>query len=215
KYDRVITAVKSRLMGKYEVIKAVNLKQTQVGVILADLIDQKIVNEQIQGKSKKYFYNPEAPGLNFEKFDDLRKNQEMELSKMVEYVELQSCRMKFLCDYLGDDTTLDCGICDNDRRRKVHLSPDPELEEKLTGFLENFFPVLQLENSQSHLVNGIAASYYGISNVGAAIKHSKYEGGGDYPDWLLKQTLKAFRKHYANESFDYVLFVPPTESGTW
>lgn len=38
---------------------------------------------------------------------------------------------------------------------------------------------------KSHITNGVAASYYGVSNVGGAIHRSKYENGGDFPDFLL------------------------------
>ena len=58
-----------------------------------------------------------------------------------------------------------------------------------------------------------ANSYYGVSNVGDAIHRSKYENGGDFPDFLLRITLKAFRKKFANEHFDLILYVPPTKSG--
>lgn len=39
----------------------------------------------------------------------------------------------------------------------------------------------------SRLVNGYAASYYGVSNIGSALHRSKYENGGDFPDFLLKR----------------------------
>ena len=63
------------------------------------------------------------------------------------------------------------------------------------------------------LVNGVAASYYGVSNVGAALHRSKYENGGDYPDFLLRLILKAYRKKFGQEIYDLVLYVPPTKSG--
>lgn len=66
---------------------------------------------------------------------------------------------------------------------------------------------------KSHLTNGVAASYYGVSNVGAAIHRSKYENGGDFPDFLLRLTLKAFAKTFAKEHFDLVMYVPSTVSG--
>lgn len=65
----------------------------------------------------------------------------------------------------------------------------------------------------SHLVNGYAASYYGVSNVGAAIHRSKYENGGDFPDFLLKKTLSVFGKKFRGIHFDLVLYLPPTKSG--
>ena len=65
----------------------------------------------------------------------------------------------------------------------------------------------------SRLVDGFAASYYGVSNVGAAIHRSKYENGGDFPDFLLKKTLSVFGKKFRGIHFDLVLYLPPTKSG--
>ena len=65
----------------------------------------------------------------------------------------------------------------------------------------------------SRLVNGYAASYYGVSNIGAALHRSKYENGGDFPVFLLKKTLSVFGKKYNGLHFDLVMYVPPTKSG--
>ena len=52
-----------------------------------------------------------------------------------------------------------------------------------------------------------------MSNVGAAIHRSKYENGGDFPDFLLKKTLSVFGKKFRGIHFDLVLYLPPTNSG--
>lgn len=65
----------------------------------------------------------------------------------------------------------------------------------------------------SRLVNGCAASYYGVSNIGAALHRSKYENGGNFPDFLLKKTLSVFGKKYKGVHFDLVMYLPPTKSG--
>lgn len=211
-YEKVIAVTKKALLGRNEIIKATNLKQTQVSVILADLIDQGIIHEQ-QGKSKKYFYNPNAPVLDLSTFEILRQAQNQELDKMLEYTFIKTCRMKYLCQYLGDDKQTECGTCDNDKNQNINVSATDELKQKLQEFRETFFPVLEVETQRSKIINGVAASYYGVSNVGDALRHSKYHDGGDFPDWLLRLTLKAFRKYYGNISFDLILYVPPTESG--
>lgn len=212
KYKKVIALVKKELLSRNEIIKASNLKQNQVTVILADLIDQGIIFEQ-QGKSKKYFYNPEAHEFDPSAFESLRKIQSDELDKMIEYSNIKTCRMQFLCDYLGDSKQNSCGICDNDKRQKLSFSVNDEIEKKLQEFRETFFPKLEVETLKSNIANGVAASYYGVSNVGGALRHSKSEGGGDFPDWLVSLTLKAFAKHYDKGDFDLILYVPPTESG--
>lgn len=211
-YEKVIAATKQALLGRNDIIKATNLKQTQVNVILADLIDQEIIHEQ-QGKSKKYFFNTNASNLDLSRFEALRVAQNEELNRMLEYTDTESCRMQYLCNYLGDNKQETCGVCDNDKHHTLVYETTEELTKKLQEFRETFFPILEVETQRSHIINGIAASYYGVSNVGAALRHSKYEGGGDFPDWLLRITLKAYRKHYGNKMFDLVIYVPPTESG--
>ena len=83
----------------------------------------------------------------------------------------------------------------------------------MAGFRETYFPVLDIESDNSNIVNGIASSYYGVSNVGATLHRCKYENGGDFPNFLLKLTLKAFRKAFGNQHFDLIVYVPPTSSG--
>ncbi|NII25900.1 RecQ family ATP-dependent DNA helicase [Pseudoflavitalea sp. X16] len=212
KYQLVIDTTKVSLKGRNQIIKDTNLKQKQVEIILADLVDQKILHE-MQNGSKKYAYNPEAPVFDPAGFELLRVAQQKELEQMVAYIGIDSCRMHYLCDYLGDKLENSCGICDNDKGEKRIITETTKLKEQLQEFRETFFPVLDVEAKKSNIINGVAASYYGVSNVGAALHHSKYDGGGDFPDWLVKLTLKAFRKHYGKETFDLILYVPPTESG--
>lgn len=69
------------------------------------------------------------------------------------------------------------------------------------------------KQKKERLVNGVAASYYGVSNVGSALHRCKYENGGDFPDFLLRLILKAYRKKFGQEKFDLILYVPPTKSG--
>jgi len=212
KYESVIAVTKKALMGRNEIIKATNLKQTQINVILADLIDQGIISEQ-QDKSKRYFYNPNAPTLDLSGYEVFRRIQNQELERMIEYTGIKTCRMQYLCNYLGDEQHEDCGLCDNDRNKRTKISATDGFKERLHEFRETFFPVLEVETQKYHMINGVAASYYGVSNVGTALHHSKYEGGGDFPDWLLELTIKAFRQHFDNAKFDLILSVPPTESG--
>ena len=212
KYEKVIEVTRKELLGRNQIIRATNLKKTQAEVILADLTDQNILNEQ-QGSGKKYFYNPDAPPLDLSLFDELRKTQYRELDRMLEYTSVTGCRMQYLCNYLGDTLPHECGVCDNDSGKRVPVRTREEYPQKLNEFRETFFPVLDVETSRSNIINGVAASWYGVSNVGAALHRSKYEGGGNYADWLLSLTLKAYRKQFGTSKFDLILYVPPTVSG--
>ncbi len=212
KYEKVISATRKEMLGMHEIIKATNLKRTQIRVILSDLLDQKILHES-QGKAKKYFYNPGAPKLDPTGFEQFRQALLIDLQSMKDYISTPNCRMKYLRQYLGDAADEECGICDNDTKPLPKPTADPELIQKLNEFKGSFFPVLEVTSARSMLVDGVAGSYYGFSNVGAAIHRCKYELGGDYPDWLISLTLSAFRKHYRQSRFDLIVYVPPTESG--
>ncbi len=213
KYNKVINAVKGEQLGERQIMKATNLKQAQVRVIKSDLIEQGIIKEVIYGRSKKYEYQFDAPELNTEAFEELRELKLIELESMLKYVNLKTSRMKFLCEYLGDTIPDKIENCDNTNLQKLISNPKPNTIKMLTEFRQTYYPELKVESSDSNIVNGIAASYYGVSNVGAALSRSKYQNGGDFPDFLLKLTLLAFRKQYGQEPFDLMVYVPPTESG--
>jgi len=194
-------------------MKRTNLKQNQIRVIKADLIEQGIIREVTIGKSKKIEFVPNSQPLNTKAFEELRNAKLVDLEKMIEYAETDKSRMRFLCEYLGDKSNHTFNNCDNTGEKKIIVNVTKEWEEKLQNFREDHFPELEVESKDSNRVNGVAASYYGFSNVGAALHRSKYEQGGDFPDFLLKLVLKAFRKKFGQEKFDLILYVPPTSSG--
>jgi ATP-dependent DNA helicase RecQ len=212
-YDKVIDVVKLELLGEKDLMKRTNLKQNQIRVIKADLIDQGIIREVMIGKSKKYEFVSNSQALNTKAFEELRDAKLKDLEKMIEYVETAKSRMNFLCDYLGDNSNSTFTNCDNTGEKKMTVSITPNWVEELQNFRGNYFPELEVESKGSNIVNGVAASYYGVSNIGAALHRSKYEKAGDFPDFLLKLVLKAFRKKYGQEKFDLVVYIPPTSSG--
>ena len=213
KYEKVIEAIRNELLGEKELMKKTNLKQTQIRVIKSDLIDQGIIRELTIGKGKKYEYITNAPLLNTKAFEDLRNSKKADLEQMIRYVQTDQSRMKFLCDFLGDLTTNKFTNCDNTGLNKITVNLTQEWKEKLQNFREDFFPNLDVESRGSNIVNGVAASYYGFSNVGSAIHRSKYETKEDFPEFLLRLCLKAYRKKFGQEKFDLIAYVPPTTSG--
>ena len=213
KYQKVIECVKTGLFGERQIIRQTNLKQTQFRVIKADLIEQGIIREATYGTSKKYEFIPNSQTLSTKTFEELKDGKTKDLEKMIEYVEMTESRMKYLCEYLGDSPNQNFINCDNTGEKKIEVIVTEDWTKKLQEFRENYFPELIVASRGSNIVNGVAASYYGVSNVGDAIHRSKYENGGDFPDFLLRLTLKAFRKKFGSEPFDLILYVPPTKSG--
>ena len=213
KYEKVIRAIKYEMLSEKELMRKTNLKQTQVRVIKSDLVEQKIIREVTFSGKKKFEYITGAPSLNTDIFEELRACKTKELEKMLGYIDTTDSRMKYLCTYLGDDSELSLKNCDNTGQKKIKVIVTPEWEKKLKDFRENYFPEINAETKGTCLVNGVSASFYGFSNVGAAIHRCKYEGAGDFPDFLVSQTLKAFRHKFGQKQFDLLLYVPPTVSG--
>ncbi len=213
KYEKVINALKQEPLGERNLMKATNLRQTQVRTIKADLLDQKIIREVMYDRSKKYEYQYNAPQLDTTTFEALRSHRLQEFEKMVKYTNTDKCKMLYLCNYLGDDNSNNCEICDSCLASKNQFSMNENHKEKIKQFQDNFFPILEVETTRTNLINGVASSYYGFSNVGAIIYKCKYEGGDEFPAIFLKQTLRAFGKTFKEQKFDLILSVPPTKSG--
>jgi ATP-dependent DNA helicase RecQ len=213
KYFKVIDILKKERLGEKELLRKTNLRQTQVRVIKADLIEQKIINEVNENRNKKYEYRYGASEFDVSILEKLRESKLKDLDEMINYAESTNCRMKFLCDYLGDESCGSCGKCDIDRNKIREVILTDEWTNKIEEFKNQSFPVLDVADKTTNLSNGVAASYYGTSNIGKLIHRCKYENGGDFPRILVSLTLKAFRQKFGNEKFDLILYVPSTESG--
>ena len=74
-------------------MKRTNLKQNQIRVIKADLIEQGIIREVMIGKSKNYEFVPNSQPLNTKAFEELRSVKMKDLENMIEYVETTTSRM--------------------------------------------------------------------------------------------------------------------------
>ncbi|MCX5900371.1 MAG: phosphoribosyltransferase family protein, partial [Proteobacteria bacterium] len=195
-----------------EIMRRTNLGQNQIRVIKADLLDQQIINEVQEGRSKKYEYRFNAPAFDCAAYEKLKSAKLGDFEQMLRYIETEECRMNFLCRFLDDTVAAPCGKCDNDTGRRIKVSVNEKLLGQLEEFRNGYFPVLETSVKGTALVNGVAASYYGFSNVGSIIHKCKYENSGDYPEFLVKLTVKAFHKQYAAVHFDMSMYSPPTES---
>ena len=73
-----------------------------------------IIKEVAVGKTKTFEYQMNAPALDMSRFETLKEAKRKDLKKMVEYVYTSMPRMKYLCQYLGDDLDNDFSkTCDN------------------------------------------------------------------------------------------------------
>jgi len=213
KYNKAIATIQSELLGEREILKKANLKTNQFRIIKNDLLEQGIIREVTYGKSKKYEYIHGAPALQTKAFEDLKKLRMGELEEMIRYCETNSSRMKFLCDYLGDNIDSAPNTCDNSGLPKYNIQISREWKTKISRFHESYFPELPAGHDPLFPAAGVAASLYGVTNVGTSIHRCKYENGGDFPDYLVGLAVQAFRNKLDLEKFDLMVYVPPTKSG--
>ena len=213
KYRRFIDAVKEESLTEKGLMMKTNIPQKSVRVIREDLIEQGIIKEVVIGKRKSYEYQFNAPELDYERFNTLNEAKKKDLENMIRYVYTKEPRMKYLCSYLGDDTSCDfTNTCDNTGLPKYHVDVTDDDEKDIREFRDNLFPLLEFK-TRYNLITGIAGSYYGESTVGNAIHRCKYENGGDFTDFLLTRTLRAYYHLFGNKKFDMIVYLPSTVSG--
>lgn len=210
-YNKVIDVVRTVRLTERGIMKELNLKQNTVRTILADLEDQGVIRFVQDGKSRVVEYAGGA--FNSALFEELRDKKREELKMMTDYVFTKTPRMQFLCKFLEDSHTVAATGCDNTTEPAMPLTPDAALKAECIRFAEMFHPDLIVETKTSNLRNGVAASYYGASNVGKLIHKSKYEAGGDFDRKLAELTEHAFRSRLSAMRFDKIIYVPPTTHG--
>lgn len=147
KYSKVIELIKNEPLSEREIMKKANLKQNQIRVIKADLIDQGIVKEVMYGKSKKYEYQFNAKELDTSKFEKLRSARIKDLDSMVGYVYTNIPRMEYLCNFLDNSKENVYSNCDNTNMPQLCVKQTSVMLSKLEDYRETYFPELDLAES--------------------------------------------------------------------
>ncbi len=206
-YSKTIEFLKQKPATLHELIKMINIKKTHAEVILQDLAEQDIIYKS----GSSYIYKNTGVVFDYSKFQEFKDYKTGELEKMINYTEIKSCRMKFLCNYL-EDNIQECNKCDNCRKEPLIITISNDLIEALNNFKSNYFIEEYIgSKDKEKAIKVVASSYYGTSDIGEIIHKCKYENGGDFPQECLDRVIMAYKKYYKNH--DLILFVPPTISG--
>ena len=211
-YKRVINALKNAPLGERGVMQELNMKQTPVRTILADLLEQNIA---VRNNDNKYEYRFDAPELDTKSFEELRQSKMIDLDAMMGYIETTGSRMDYLRKYLGDAITVSSENCDN--TNLADYMPKRYSEAmwlKLRDFKQDYFPEIAKKKT-SKLEPGFALANYSLEDgeVGKMVHNCKYEGAGDFPDDIVRRMVRMIQKKMMGNKIDMLLYVPPTESG--
>ena len=213
KYEQLIELLKRGPLSWNAVILALDLKQNAVKTILNDLTAQGIISRKKRGSLFLSELKQNAPRLNVTAFEEIRSVKLADFKMMKGYTKTDSCRMNYLRQYLGDTPLEPCGKCDVDLDTRISISASEDQLDKIRRYRESWFPVLELETKTGILVNGVAASFYGDADTGTMIHQCKIENKSDFPEHLVRLTVKAFQAHYQAKKFDLIMYVPPSVSG--
>lgn len=211
-YEAVVEALKNEPLGERGVMEKLNVKQTPVRTILADLVEQKIIFKNDGGK---YEYKYDAPELKTESFEKLRLAKLEDLNAMIGYVNTTEPRMDYLRKYLGDKIDIPSSNCDNTNLKGfLDNSLHSDLWTNLKTFKNERFSEL-VPKKTSSLDIGYALDNYiqEAGEIGQILHHCKYENGGDFPDELVARMARMVQKKLSAQHFDMLLYVPPTISG--
>ena len=206
KYRYAIQKIKNKPYSKLNLANELYLSDNDADTMLNDLFDQNIIIK----KGSVYEYNPNAPQLDEDYFIWQKQQKLKELGKMVKYAEYSQCRMKYLCNYLEDESIQACGICDNCKKYKFNMDNFQKIKNKIDDFYSQF------SIADNLYVNGNeievrSLSYYGDTEIGQIVHNCKYENAGNFPDGLVLKSVKIIKKYFKN--IDLILYVPPTVSG--
>ncbi len=212
KYERVIESLKTGPLGLHGLVRGANVNTTQATLIKTDLIEQGIVEEFQDNAGRKYALKRNAPSFDHEHHEELRNAKWADLEQMQAYVQTRDCRMKFLCDFLGDQMTGNCGNCDNCRKRVFQVDDHPASTNCLEAFKDSAFPTLSLKAAKTALTDGLAAANSTNKRVIQAIQSTRISQSEQYPEFLIALILKAFHSKLGNGKFDGILYVPTSGS---
>lgn len=216
-YERVIKALKNAPLGERGVMQELNMKQTPVRTILADLLEQNIA---VRNSERKYEYKFDAPELDTKSFVELRQSKMIDFDAMMGYIETTGSRMDYLRKYLGDTITASSENCDN--TNLADYMPKRYSETtwlQLRNFKQDYFPEIAKKKPSKkktpELEPGFALANYSLENgeIGQIIHNCKYEGAGDFPDDIVRRMVRMIQKKMMINKIDMLLYVPPTESG--
>lgn len=212
-YQIIINSIQNDLLGQLELMKKNNMNQTQVRVICGDLLEQNIIREVYFENRRKYEFILNSEPFDHSFYEKVKEAKRKELDAMMDYAETTNARMEYLCKHLGDSSDREFTNCDNTNLPKHYYRPNDHWENELRKFRQEDFPILTVESKKSNIINGVAGTDYGATNVGDVIHKCKYENGGNFPNSLLQLLLKAFNANFRKMKFDLILYVPPTVSG--
>jgi len=210
-YQMIYSLLQIQPMRERELMLETGYAQTTTRTILYDLQDRGLITRD----SERYYRAVSNQILRFDDYDALYHAKLAELETLVGYWDLRECRMRFLCQFLGDTHAEPCGGCDVCTGERLP-EPDATLLHAAESFA--FHPPLNIGavyKKEPLYAGGIALSFYGRTAVGEAIHACKYGAARTlFPDGLVDKSATLIREAFPVAQLHGVVPLPSTISGS-
>lgn len=213
-YERVAAVLRRGPAARTPLIEELDIPQGTVQRILDDLVSAKLCEREGEPAEYTWRGGQRSPvPENAVKAIEVRRAF---LKSALAYPEAPGCRAVVLARAMGDAVLpAPCGLCDRCAREPL---PSLQREAQLAReYLDSFTPVLKKGKRGSATLHeeGRALAFYGMGQLGAAIRRAKYSGA-PAPASVLNRALEVLRDAqgpYAGLQFDAVVSLPSTQSG--
>ena len=183
-------------MGEWDLMKAVNLRQTEARTIKADLLEQDIIVPSDTGKNK-YEYKYGANELDMSGFEKIKALRYKELKDIIDYAENTDCRMARLCRYLDDETVEKCDKCDNDQDGQKNMEQPLYGKRRLICSEMIISRKLRLQTNPAVLLTGLQPHTTDIQKLAKSYIKANMKTEAIFPTFSWIYALKRIKKHLA------------------
>lgn len=191
---------------------------------LLEALNYLSIHDYIYKEKTSYYRNISLEFDNIaesQKQENLNETRKSELENLKEYLDINSCYMKFIADELdAPDAKLICGDCKNCKNDYIiPVSINPENLEMVRAFFKNKHGEIQPRKKYAdnktipenrRYETGLVLNEDYFSQIGQQVKKGKYEDNY-FSDELVDMSYACLREFVKNKEIDLVVAVPSSE----
>lgn len=128
-------------INEKEIANLIKTDVKQIRQWLTFLADQEVIDYQSSSDSPTVTFltprmDPQKLPIDSQQIQWRKELAKKKAKAVIDYIQSNDCRTQFFQTYFDEETTITCGICDNDLERKKQLSPKDIPVEEVENALE-------------------------------------------------------------------------------
>ena len=199
-------------MTKRELLTEVNLRPGQLELLLKVLE----VDGAVERDGGRWLRTLSPWAFDYDRVASVTALRRAEQQQMREYIATDRCRMQALVNYLDDDSSEPCGICDNCTGDSVDLTFQPSEVQRAVDFLRSqdlpIKPRKQFPNGtrislDQQLDGGWILARWRDAGWGNLVRSGK-QVHGEFDDQLVDASADLIKRWQPDPMPEWVTFVP-------